>query len=979
MRCLPSPAPWRPRGPAEPAAGTARRARRLRSPTGGASIETPRDERLAVGIGAHIVAAVHAPLDRDKGPDGTAPRSGVSGRGPASPYRYNAFISYSRKADAHVAPPFQTALQRFAKPWYRMRAVRVFRDDTDLRNEPLRPAVKTALEDSEFLILLASPPAARSKWVAEEVEYWRQHKEPGHLMIVLTEGDLPWNEANRDFEWTPSCAVPGTISGEFADEPRWSDIRKPKKERQLSLGNPEFRAAVADVAASLHHVEDKSQIVGEEVRQHRRTVRLAASASVLLAILALLAGLAALYARDQRNEARAERDLAMSRYLASQAVSEVDAELPRALLLSMEALRLEDTTEAHSALLSGLQEAPSQLTAFLHGHRGEVTSLAFSPDGDTLASGSTRGTITFWDVDRRRRVGPPLTGTGAAVTSVTFSPDGTTLASASGETVSLWDVRRRRRLGPPLTGHHADVVTLAFSPDGKTLASGSNDPSILGPLSGRNQSAIIFWDVERRRQLGKPMTAHGGPVLSLAFSPGGSTLASGSSEKTVILWDVERRRPLSAPMTGHSDSVRSIAFSSDGKTVASASGEETILWDVRRHSQLAESLSSEGGPAVDLALSPDGETLASAGWDEHVDLWDVQRRRLDTSLAGHHEFVGGLAFSPDGDTLASGSDDGAIILWDLGRGHRLDTRLTDDAERYEDVTFSPDGRTLASIDEDAVILRDLRRRRPDRRLSIPGGEVHSVTFSADGKTLTAVTDDREGDADAVVRWDLERPHRVGDPLTGFRGEAQSVAVSPDGNTLAIASGVDIKAGRITFWDAQTGQRVGAPLTGHRRVVVSVAFSPDGNTLASGSFDRTVRLWDVRQRSPIGDPLTGHGGLVNDVAFTPDGNTLAAASSAGTVILWDVQRHRQLGGPLTGHRGAVESVAFSPDGDSLATTGADETIRLWDTSLESWRRHACAIANRNLTRLEWDQFIGSSRPYERTCPSLPVGAGVSTVE
>ena len=148
----------------------------------------------------------------------------------------------------------------------------------------------------------------------------------------------------------------------------------------------------------------------------------------------------------------------------------------------------------------------------------------------------------------------------------------------------------------------------------------------------------------------------------------------------------------------------------------------------------------------------------------------------------------------------------------------------------------------------------------------------------------------------------------------------------------------------------------------------MSFSPDGKKLASGSYDNTIILWDVETQKPIGLPLTGHKGVVHSVSFSPDGNVLASGGSDSTIILWDVETQKPIGLPFTGHKDEVLSVSFSPDGNVLASSSFDNTI-IWDVNLESWKKRACHIANRNMTHEEWKYYMGDE-PYRKTCTELP---------
>jgi WD40 repeat protein len=280
-----------------------------------------------------------------------------------------------------------------------------------------------------------------------------------------------------------------------------------------------------------------------------------------------------------------------------------------------------------------------------------VTSVAFSPDGKTVASGTGR-TIQLWDVATAEKT-TTLKGHGYEVLSVAYSPDGKTLASGSDdETIKLWDTASGKNTAT-LQGQFAAFLCVRFSPDGKTLASGSNDQT------------IALWDLATRRKTAT-LRGQADPVWSLAYSPNGKMLASsGSEDRTINLWDVATGKP-AAVLRGHRAPVWSVAFHPNGKVLASAGGEDRTvkLWDVATGKNTA-TFEGHTSWVLSVAFSPDGKTLASGSSDKTIKLWDVATGTNTATLTGHAYAIRSLAFSPDGKTLASGSNDGTVRLWDV--------------------------------------------------------------------------------------------------------------------------------------------------------------------------------------------------------------------------------------------------------------------------------------------------------------------------
>jgi WD40 repeat protein len=546
------------------------------------------------------------------------------------------------------------------------------------------------------------------------------------------------------------------------------------------------------------------------------------------------------------------------------------------------------------------------------GHSSFVSmSVAFSPDGKFLATGSQDNSIKLWNVETGWQL-KSLDGHTEAVNSVAFSPDGKILASGSGDqTIKLWNVENGQEINS-LHGHTHFVQSVAFSPDGKTLASGSMDKN------------IKLWSVETGQEI-KLLAGHVEPVTSVVFSPDGKTLASGSWDKTIKLWSVETGREVKA-FKGHTHWVSSVAFSPDGKILVSGSSDETIkLWNVETGRQI-KSLKDRDitNPIYSVAFSSDGKTLASGSTDDKIRLWNIQTGQQIKSLQRRFAITQSVAFSPDGKILASAGNE----LWNVETGQKL--KKFSSSSSISSIAVSPDGKILASGNKNNIInfwgldIGQQNKILTDKNWLDP--HINSVAFSPDGKMLASGGMSGGEEEHIIKLWNVETGQLI-KSLTNksktLESVVDSVVFSPDGKTLA-SGGWDKT---VKLWNLETGQLV-KTLTGHKDSIKSLAFSVSGKTLASGSSDKTIKLWNVETGQEIKTltenflPSSG-----NTIAFSPDGKTLAS-DYIYSVKFWNIETGQAVES-LTKHTSGVNSVAFSPDGKMLASGSSDRTIKLWD--------------------------------------------------
>ncbi len=893
---------------------------------------------------------------------------------------YDAFISYSHAADDLLAPRLQAGLQRFAKPWWQRRALRVFRDESSLSANPhLWSSITNALDVSGWFVPLLSPDAAQSQWVNQEVEYWLANKDPERIIPVLTDGTFGWADGDITGD-----AIPPAMQGAFADEPRWVDLRFARTEEQVDLNNPRFSAAVADVASAIRGVP-KDELESEEVRQHRRTVRTAWAASLVVFALAVAAGAAALFANSQRIEADVQRaaaeaerdradseaDLARSQELAAASTSALEADPELATLLaalsiqrapaevpaeSLRALRKADqanllTNRIPFAGLSLVQVSPDERTVIAFSDALEVASfnlatgemqwstsvaddidepgsLALSPNGSIAVAtgrdaGARQGTVLVLDV-----------ATGDVLETLTeacefpgwahkrpFSPDGSVLALSTGvgtcsEPENTWISFRD-------TGSWEEVARLDVPGMVETVSFDTDDGHFL--LADWNRRADRL-EVRSFPDLEVLQVFEGYLSGAAAYSPTGERIAftSGQGSSSLRIHDVDTGEFLGwVEDQGLFLSGLGMTFSPDGESllVLSEDGKGLV------HSSDGKSITRLGATeqTFDAAFTPEGQSVVTSDHDK-LEVWN-----LLTGSASEPITMDGTAIihiNPDrimdGPVTAvhayAGSFSGGLVahllLIDEATGETIDSNQAATAAAL------PDGRFVIVEQATAgTIATGPSAGQPELTL---GGL--AIWDPADG-TLTAVTEcsvplsqTNEYTADPVTRCDDGEPafgiHAYGEPW---------IKVSPDGSKFAADSWVlegDVcgaSSKTIRVWDVGTTDEF---------ATIAVDGCEGLEVLGDTWVMTETAVYDLSNGSSIVE--FDETAVDGTSQLTTDGRFVIGNSGGGLrqAVVIDTQDWSEVA-RWDAHNSRIRGVAISPDDERLVTTSEDGVVRIWD--------------------------------------------------
>ena len=758
-------------------------------------------------------------------------------------------------------------------------------------------------------------------------------------------------------------------------------------EASNALEQSEIAEREAQQRRELEAAQKLIETQSRSAQQLRRRALFLTGAFVLALILA---GFAWLF----QVQAKQNAITATSRELAAAAMSNLDEDPERSILLALQAESTTHTIEAENALHRSI--LASRVVLVLH-HDAEVWTVTYSPDGKHIATASQDGMGRIWDANTGKLL-ITLKGHTESVNGIVYSPDGKRIATTSDDhTAKVWSAATGEEL-LTLIGH-ADVVRrIAFSPDGTRLVTTSLD-----------RTAKV-WDAFTGQEL-LSFSGHEGQVLDVAFNRDGKRVATSGGDGFVRIWDISSGEELLALGSEEFFWPSGVTFSQDGVLVAATGpGDDpnwVRVWNATTGELLFRGNLGHTSEPLDIAFSPDGKLAATAGEDQKAKVWDPATGQVLYTLSGHTIDLSSVTFSPDGTRLATAGYDYTVRVWDItpakeallipfansvtsgwsGRlsyspdGTRILTDYTDSNARIWDAasgkellqfsdhntntlntSYSSDGKLIATGDEDnTIIVWD--GQTGEKKITLTGHEdfIPQTSFSPDGTHLASASLDG-----TILIWDLasgKALFTLQGPVSELNGTAfslggfGSVAYSPDGKHLVSGD----RHGNGAIWDAITGEK-SFDLLGPTDAIWSVAYSPDGKYVALAGHTGAIGIWNAMTGKKI-LALRGHTTEVAAIIFSRNGKLIATASIDGTAKVWDATTGENLLTLPVDSRGAG-GVSFSPDGKRLAVGGASG-IYVFVLPIDEVVALAKSRVTRSLTTEECQQYL-----HVATCPVEP---------
>jgi WD40 repeat protein len=563
----------------------------------------------------------------------------------------------------------------------------------------------------------------------------------------------------------------------------------------------------------------------------------------------------------------------------------------------------------------------------LSGHVRQVTSVVVTPDGRRAVSGSLSSresnrelsapeqTLVVWDLETGAQL-RTLRGHTDDVTTIALTPDGDLLVTGSADTtIKVWDLNAGKEL-LTLRGHTRQVTGLAITSDGRRAVSGSMDRSIkvwdlktgalLRTLSASKVREKGLWLHLLTVEPGLDVTPNSN-VGAVGLTPDGQRVVSSAPDRTMKIWDLEKD---TAPDTlrGHKDHIAALAVLPDGNRVISASLDRTLkVWDLEKR-KCTHTFAGHTARVRSVAVTPDGARAVSGSKDKTLKVWRLEQNgRLSTK--GHKRHISALAVTPNGESVVSASFDRSIRVWNAKTGDLIKV-LLGHKKGVTGLAITPDGKRLVSTSHDCTLkVWDLQS----------GGEL-LTSVAHNSPVLTVVINLNRSEAISISEdgslfyWDLDNWKVVRRVMDDRTKSDHAIAILDLGNVTTVVK-VNRKTGTVDGIDEKDKIKpaVLATIVSNTRRITKIAITPDEHQAMAGSLDGTVRVWDWSNGTLL-RTLKGHLGPVTDLAMTPDGRRIVSTSKDCTLKIWELHNGKRIA-TFSGDS-ELRSCAITPDADTI---------------------------------------------------------------
>jgi WD40 repeat protein len=858
----------------------------------------------------------------------------------------------------------------------------VFRDEEELpADADLTRNIRQALENSALLVVLCSPRAVESRFVADEIRYFKELGKTDRILALMIDGEPNASDdpgkaklgIAPEAECLPEplrygvASADGKIDWNQRTEPIAADTRPEGKTEQGWTTGAAYREALhktgqrgeKEIAQKVREFEQRLELAKLKVvagalavplgvltkrdiamqlakaKQRSRTLRRWLAAVGLLAVLAVTGGIFAWFQRQEAVHQQREVRLTFSKADFAAAVEKLDKRnLAEVIAHLCRALRTNPENHDAASLLFSILNTNKWAIPEKIFKPGEETSeiRAVDPNGQRVVVTSKDKTMRIWNLVTGQPVSAPM----ACGATVEFSPDGqwvlTVLSDSSKQenTAEVWDAVSGKIILLPI-GDIGPLDVVLFSPDSRLIIKTASN----GPQA---------WDVATGQSAAAPLI-YGAQAKSFSSDQKRKIVIS---EKFVQVCDAATGEPISEPMY-HQDGLDSVQFSADGKRVITISYNAVRVWDAATGNPVSPPLTQEGG-LVSAAANSDASTILTDSFFDTLHIWDAATGDLLARLPQVRE----AWFSAKDRNLITRSKL-AVEVWRISAPSSFFPIKEEGPLRY--AAFSSNSQQVITTSGARFSIWDAANAQPVRRQSFESGNpLGAVALSADRRRIVTtlsnvafVSDPATGkttaessfhekdivwatfsldgkrvatvDKDGTVRiWDADTGKDVC-PAMKIAGRITSLFFGPDGKSVLIAI-----RDTAQVWSTASGQPVSTPMK-HAANIQSALFSPDGKRVVTASDDKTARVWDTATAAPV-SALMRHEDAVRSAEFSADGRYIVTASRDKTARVWNAATGEAVSAPMK-HADQVLSASFSPDQQFVVTASLDQTARVWD--------------------------------------------------